>query len=171
MESSTLLNREKGCDIRVLSADAAYPLTKSGVEAALRKVISIWPKRAEGHEHEPKALVAFKFVIAFDPVTNSVSGAVPVPKSWRTLKHGFTGSSKEAFMLPAWTLILPPLAPRVISTVVVPGRVHNELVDPVIEHYCPEHAFKTFARTTFHFLCEEDAIHFLDFALKDVEDE
>lgn len=171
MEGATLLSRENGCDICMLPTDAAYPLTKAGVEFALRRVISKWPKRVQGHELEPKAPVAVKFVIAYDPHTNAVSGFVPVPKSWRTLKHGFTDSSKEAFVLPPWTLIVPPLAPQVISTVVVPGRVHNELVDPVVEHYCPEHAYKTFARTTFHFFCEEDAMHFIDFAIKDVDDE
>jgi hypothetical protein len=162
--------REDGVDYLALPADAGYPLNRVGVETSLRKMIAAWPHRAPGHEKEPTAPVAFKFVVGVDTLYPDIKTGLPVPKSWKTLASGvFTKSTSEAYWLKPWTLIITPLAPVVITTVVIPGLVHANMKDPVLKHFCPKEAHKTVKQTTLHFLRDEDAERFLNIALRSVD--
>jgi len=158
-----------GLELLVMPTDTAYPLNRVGVETPLRKMIADWRHRAPGHEKEPTAPVAFKYVIAVDPSHPDMKRGLPVPKSWKTLASGvFTKSTSDAYWLKPWTLIITPLAPVVITTVVIPGLVHANMQDPVLKHFCPKEAHKTVKQTTLHFLREQDAERFLDLALRPV---
>ena len=162
--------REDGVDYLALPADAGYPLDKVGVETSLRKLIAAWPHRAPGHEKEPEAPVAFKYVVGVDTLYPEITRGLSVPKSWRTLASGiFTKSTTEAYWLKPWTLIIPPLAPVEITTVIIPGLVHADMQDPVLEHFCPNQAHKSVRQTTLHFLREQDAERFLELAIRPID--
>jgi hypothetical protein len=147
-------------------ASYAQPLNRAGIETAFRPLIASWKNRAPGHSKEPTAPIAFKYALLSDPHNETVLGGMPLLKTWRELAGGFTLESEHAFELPPWELVIPPLTPRTVWTIVVPGRVKRQAVDPVIEAFQPEMAGRTFGMSTFHFLREQDATAFLELTLQ-----
>ena len=166
---ATFVDSADGCNAFHLPAESVYALDRSGVEAALRKLVASWKARAAGHEMEAVAPIAFKYAISFNREVTAFSGGIPLVKTWEHLRGSFREASEEAFELPKWTLAVPPLAPRTMRTIVIPGLTRIQAADPVIEVFCPEQAEKTFGRTTLHFFRKRDAQRFLGMTLRDME--
>ena len=167
IENAVLLKSSDGLDILRVPDDAELPLDKAGIELGLKKLIASWKHRAPGHEKEPTAPIAFKYSVIYEAGSNLVvSGGLPHTKTWEKLASCFPKTEQRAIQLPPWELVIPPLTPLTVWSVVVPGRVKRQAVDPVIEVFYPEMASRTFGMTTFHFLREQDVTTFLEMTLQ-----
>jgi hypothetical protein len=167
IEQAVLVRRSEGVDYFSVPIYLTQPLNRAGIETALQKTIASWKHRAPGHSKEPTAPIAFKYMPTYDSTDGeTVVGGVPLMKTWKKLASGFTLASEHAFELPPWDLVISPLAPQTVWTIVIPGRVKYQAVDPVIELFYPEMASRTFGMSTFHFLREQDAAAFLEMTLQ-----
>jgi hypothetical protein len=168
MQSLEVIHREPGVDYLIVPQEASYPLTETGIEASLRNVIASWKHRAQGHENEDNAPVAFKFIVSFEADGESIAGGVTLTKTWRKLVGSFgtdKKKAKQAHVLKKWRLIVPPLAPVSVWSVVIESVAANPFVDPVMEMYNPMEAKKTEGCTTLHFLRRRDAMRFVEMSV------
>lgn len=172
MQNPDVLHGEGGVDYIVIPPEASYPLTEAGIEDALRKVIASWKHRAEGHEAEENAPIAFKFVVSFEindlEETRNIAGGVALTKTWRKLLGSFgmnKEKAKQAHLLKKWTLIISPLVPVDVWSVVIESIAADQFMDPVTELYNPAEAPKTEGCTTLHFLRRQDAMRFVEMSV------
>lgn len=163
------VHREGRVDLMIVPPECSYPLTEDGIEAALREVIASWKHRAPGHEDEENAPVAFKFIVSLEKDGETVAGGVVLTKTWRKLTGSFGHEDiekpKHVFLLNEWTLVVSPLAPVDVWSVVIESAVVNPFMDPVTERYNPSEAPRTQGGTTLHFLRRRDAMRFIDMSV------
>ena len=86
---ATFVDSADGCNAFHLPAESVYALDRSGVEAALRKLVASWKARAAGHEMEAVAPIAFKYAISFNREVTAFSGGIPLVKTWEHLRGSF----------------------------------------------------------------------------------
>ena len=83
-----------------------------------------------------------KYAISFNQEVTALSGGVPLVKTSTELRTSLSEASQLACELPKWTLSFPPLAPKTVIIIAVPGLARIHAANPVIEFYFLEQAEK-----------------------------
>ncbi len=170
----TLIRTDDGYEEADLSPSALFAPTEEDMNRNMRLVLTSW-QDAPGHVSPQTAAlyanVAFTYVAAFALTvrSNSIGGAT-VAKTWSSLVKTFGGKHVEAVVLKRWTLVVPPMAPRSITTVIFDGpEGYHSCEDFVTRVYNPAEAHKTRGKAVVHLLRKSVARRFVDTVLVPVQ--